>query len=238
MTLNGCHSQPTCLLICRPSVSLHRPELRRRPPGSSRAPVLSLVSFPRSNLCPAPDVRPCRRSRPDQPRGRCACSGEAGCGSVMVTGQRFRRLLVPQAPRWEAADGVRRQDDERRAIPRRPIATVAPGRQPAGAGPPLRSGPTGDCRGRPCRKALAGQPEGWPAFRTNKRSAPLSRRAGTETTSSTAGPTPGKPPSSSAGGHSGRDTAAEARSRITNRTSRTTATRPATWRRSRDTGED
>ena len=70
-----------------------------------------------------------------------------------------------------AVAGSRRQDDERRAIPRRPAATVAPGRQPAGAGPPLRSGPTGDCRGRPCRKALAGQPEGWPAFRTNKRSA-------------------------------------------------------------------
>ena len=82
MTPNGCHSQPPCLLICRPSVSLHRPELRRRPPGSSRAPVLSLVSFPRSNLCPASDVRPCRRSRPDQPRGRCARSGEAGSGSA------------------------------------------------------------------------------------------------------------------------------------------------------------
>ena len=98
MTPNGCHSQPPCLLICRPSVSLHRPELRRRPPGSSRPPVFSLVSFPRSNLCPAPHVLPCRRSRPDQLRGRCARSGEAGCGSVMVTGRRFWRLLVPQAP--------------------------------------------------------------------------------------------------------------------------------------------
>ena len=98
MTPNGCYSQPPCLLVCRPSVSLHRPELRRRPLGSSPAPVLSLVSFPRSNLCPAPDVRPCRRSRPDQPRDRCASSGEAGCGSVMVTGRRFWRLLVPQAP--------------------------------------------------------------------------------------------------------------------------------------------
>ena len=114
-----------------------------------------------------------------------------------------------------------RQDDERRAIPRRPIATVAPGRQPAGAGPPLRSGPTGDCRGRPCRKALAGQPEGWPAFRTNKRSAPLSRRASTETTSSTAGPTPGKPPSSSAGGpqrtgHGGGSKVADHQQNVTN----------------------
>ena len=24
--------------------------------------------------------------------------------------------------------------------------------------------PLGDCRGRPCGKALAGQPEGWPAI--------------------------------------------------------------------------
>ena len=42
--------------------------------------------------------------------------------------------------------------------------TVTRGRQPAGAGPLLRAGPLGDCRGRPCGKALAGQLESWPAI--------------------------------------------------------------------------
>ena len=48
MTPNGCHSQPPCLLICHPSVSLHRRDLRRRPPGSSRVPSRSLDVVPRS----------------------------------------------------------------------------------------------------------------------------------------------------------------------------------------------
>ena len=52
MMPNGCHSQPPCLLICRPSVSLHRPDLRRRPPGSSRAPALSFRCPSALDPCP------------------------------------------------------------------------------------------------------------------------------------------------------------------------------------------
>ena len=64
MTPNGCHGQPPCLLICRPSVSLHRPELRRRAPGCSPSPALSFRCPSALDPCPAPDVRPCSRSRP------------------------------------------------------------------------------------------------------------------------------------------------------------------------------
>ena len=57
--------------------------------------------------------------------------------------------------------------------------TVTRGRQPAGAGPLLRAGPLGDCRGRPCGKPL--QPAGRLALRSTlqvrrPRAAPLSRR--------------------------------------------------------------
>ncbi len=47
------------------------------------------------------------------------------------------------------------------------------------AGPPLRSGPSGDCLWPSVREALAGQPEGWPAFDCpevrRREAAPLSR---------------------------------------------------------------
>ena len=59
------------------------------------------------------------------------------------------------------------------------MRTVTRGRQPAGAGPPLRSGPLGDCRGRPCGKLVAGQLGSWPVFHRRNRgaggAAPLSR---------------------------------------------------------------
>ena len=70
--------QPSCPLIVRPTVSLHRPDLRRRPPGSSRLPVALLRCRKALDPCPAPDVRPRCRSRPDQSRGRCDRTREAG----------------------------------------------------------------------------------------------------------------------------------------------------------------
>ena len=51
------------------------------------------------------------------------------------------------------------------------MRTVTRGRQPAGAGPPLRSGPLGDCRGRPCGKLVAGQLGSWPVFHRRNRGA-------------------------------------------------------------------
>ena len=81
MTTNRCHSQPPCLQICRPSVSLHRPELRRRPPRSSPAPALSYRCPSALDPCPAPDVRPWSRSRPHPfCGGRSDRSGEARIG--------------------------------------------------------------------------------------------------------------------------------------------------------------
>ena len=56
-------SQSSCPLIVRPTVSLHRPDLRRRPPGSSRTAALSFRCPSALEPCPAPDVRPCSRSR-------------------------------------------------------------------------------------------------------------------------------------------------------------------------------
>ena len=133
MTPNGCHSQPPCLLICRPSVSLHRPELRRRPPGSSPAPALSFRCPSALDPRPAPDVRPCSRSRPHPfCGGRSDRSREAGSGSAVVTGRRFRRFPVPPVPRREAADGVIRQGRP----PSRSSAAAAARTDPTGHRPP------------------------------------------------------------------------------------------------------
>ena len=93
---------------------------------------------------------------------------------------------------------VCRQGHERRAIPGVRQRTVSHGRQTASRF--LRSASAfGDRRGRPWGKPLAGQPGGWPSFKTNKPSAcaaPLSRRTGPETASATTGLMPNKPPSS------------------------------------------
>ena len=70
----------------------------------------------------------------------------------------------------------RSEEHERRSVPASGSA-----RSPAAVNrfAVLRSAPAfGDCHGRPCGIALAGQPEGWPSSKTNKRrscAAPLSR---------------------------------------------------------------
>ena len=43
--VEGAEPAPSWPLIVRPIVSIHRPDLRRRPPGSSRVPSRSLMSF-------------------------------------------------------------------------------------------------------------------------------------------------------------------------------------------------
>ena len=121
-----------------------------------------------------------------------------------------------------------RQDHERPTIPGVRQRTVSHGRQTASLRPSVTA------RGRPCGKALAGQPRGWPSFKTNKPSAcaaPLSPRTGAEIASATTGP---MPTSRRRAAHrpqrTGTAAGAEAQ-QITERTSRTTATRSARWRR-------
>ena len=131
-----------------------------------------------------------RHSQPTQ----CAYIGLAR-GSVPSTprAETRRRCAGSDPPSMRPSPGrvpgtIMCRDHQRRAVPGVRQRTVARGRQAAAR--LLHSVPAlpGDCRGRPCGKALAGQPEGWPSLTTNKRcacAAPLSRSTGAETASAT-----------------------------------------------------